>query len=371
MAIPSFVFCADLQARESAYRSVRGLKGDDLCALAQVVKYCSDNAVPLILGGDQVDTPTISDEHVIELRRLLSQVQTVRYIDGNHERGFKRLSLEGGPAAVATNLEDSPIQMPRRGLSVQVTGYNWRPRRQWMDLPPESIPAGHICCLHGFCDQVVPALGLPAGDTPSSDIDLSWFDGKFKLVLMGDIHMRWDWTGPKGTRFIYPGSMWMHRLGEPEEKFFVVVNDDDSVTFVPLRCRPFKQAKVSTVDEVKAIQQWVDSLPPDTFDQLPYLEPKQPRIHLTITEAAKDIAPHLAILRQKAIVFEKHECALDQDLNELQGSTAATVDLATALTSLVDPQDAIDQEAATLITEAVATDCNTALEMFKKRIALK
>ena len=88
------VFCADLQARESVYKYDRDLRDDDISALQQVVEYCNAKVgcEALILGGDQVDSPTISDNHVIHLRRVLRGCKVpVYYIDGNHEKGFRRL----------------------------------------------------------------------------------------------------------------------------------------------------------------------------------------------------------------------------------------------------------------------------------------
>lgn len=377
MPTPILAFCADLQARESAYRSIKELRGDDLYALNQVVDYCNSNRqrgapLPLIMGGDQVDTPTISDEHTVALRKILLRIPAENnwYVDGNHERGFKRLCLEGGLAAAATNLEGSVVKV---GGST-VTGYNWRTRRQWEAFLAENeLQPADVLVLHGFAEQVVPALGLPAEEAPLCDLNLNWFDGKYKLVLMGDIHMEWDWRGPKGTRFLYSGSMWMHRLGEPEAKSFIVVNDDLSIERVPLRCRPFLRTELSDEKDIKRIQLWLDNT-----KTLPYVAEMQafmgdvlPRLHLQIpAQITAPLAAALERFKQSAFVFEKVDLSHDRDLTEVKGSLSEKVDLNSALVQLLDVKDPIDSEAIEFVKQAMELGFDQAVTNLKEKAGI-
>ena len=403
MTAPLFAFCADLQARESAYRSVKELQGDDLYALQQVVEYCKDDSIPLILGGDQVDTPTISDEHTVKLRKLLQGViqNEVFYVDGNHERGFKRFCLEGGSAAVAQNLEDrgtvgmytnptvkGPTVIKRRKSMqfyrdsdlratsplFEIAGYNWRTRRQWESyLESQPLVKADILILHGFASQVVPYLGLPPDEAPLCDLDLNWFDGKYKLVLMGDIHMEWEWTGPKGTRFMYSGSMWMHRLGEPEDKSFIVVYDDLSTERIPLKCRPFKRLKVSSEEDIKNLKKWLDKECKNTYpeDMVQLLGQVKPRIHLTIpSELSKKAASAIELMKEKAFVFEKIDTSHDTDLSENEGSVDGQVDMDTALVQVLGQEDQLCVEAAEFIKQTLALGFDTAIDNLKKKMEL-
>jgi hypothetical protein len=372
MPTPILAFCADLQARESAYRSIKELTGDDLYALQQVVDYCSKHNVPLIMGGDQVDTPTISDEHTVALRKILLQIPPHNnwYIDGNHERGFKRLCLEGGPAAAATNMEGAIVRIGE----YTATGYNWRTRRQWEAYMAENeLQQTDVLVLHGFAEQVVPSLGLPAEEAPLCDLDLNWFDGKYKLVLMGDIHMEWDWRGPKGTRFLYSGSMWMHRLGEPEAKSFIVVNDDLSIERVPLRCRPFMRTELIDGNSIKRIQLWLDNT-----NTLPYVAEMQqflgtvlPRLHLQIpTEMTAELSAALERFKQSAFVFEKVDLSHDRDLTEVKGSLSERVDLNSALVQLLDVKDLVDSEAIEFVKQAMELGFDKAVTNLKEKIGI-
>lgn len=371
MKKPILAFCADLQARESAYKSTKDLKGDDLYALRQVVDKCLELNIPLILGGDQVDSPTISDEHTVALRRELARMkQPAWYIDGNHERGYKCLSLEGGSAAVAINLEESPVEVS--GLKIR--GFNWRSRRMWEDyLQNNEIPNADILILHGFAEQVVASLGLPKDEKPICDMDLEWFDGKCQLALMGDIHMEWDHSGIRGTRFLYSGSMWMHRVGEPEAKSFILVFEDLSIERVPLKCRPFLKATVRTEQDAKNVMEWLDNASSRTDSQAmeAYMGSKLPRIHLT-TFSDIDSATEKLIRRieDKAFVFRKVDHSHDRDLTEIKGSLEEKVDIDTALAKLLDNQAEADKEAIEFIKQAMGSGFEEAISKLKTKVGL-
>ena len=282
------VFCADLQARESVYRHNPNLRDDDLVALHQVIEFCNDRAndvAILVLGGDQVDSPSISDKHVIKLRRLLRGCKVpTYYVDGNHEKGFSRFELEGGQASVASNLETSPISkhdIPAGCIEGGIAGYNWRPRREWESLKDE-IPICDILVLHGFADQAAPLIqgSSVSAEDHLGDFDLNWFDGKCKLCLMGDIHIYTEYVGDKGTKFIYPGSMWMHRVNEPENKFFLSVDLDTlETTKIPLMTRPFYRREISTAGDITALQEEI------FLKEVKVLDSRitKPRVHLDIT----------------------------------------------------------------------------------------
>lgn len=374
MRYPIFVFCADLQARESAYRSVKELRGDDLYALRQVVDYCVNNKLALFLGGDQVDSPTISDEHTIEIRKILMDVplQKTYYVDGNHERGFKRLCMEGGDAAVAHNLEEKGCVI---NSDTSIVGYNWRTRRQWEAYLEQNIlqPAD-VLILHGFASQVIPALGIPSDEAPLCDIDLDWFDGKYKLVLMGDIHMEWDKRGSQGTRFLYSGSMWMHRLGEPEAKSFIVVYSDLSVERVPLHCRPFLHTDLKSEEDIKRIQIWLDNCEklPYVSEMKSFMGEKLPRLHVEILpDMSAALLAGLESLRQRAFVFERINTSHDRDLDETKGSLDEQVDLSTALKQLVDEKESVDLEAAEFVKQAMELGFEAAVANLKQKVKIQ
>ena len=380
MPKPMLVFCADLQARESAYKAVRELYGDDLYALTQVVDHCVANNLPLVLVGDQVDTPVISDAHVIELRRILRRNVDAGnvnlYVDGNHERGFRRLSLEGGAASCAENMEALNDHEVFEDFShgCSVAGYNWRTRKQWEGvLEGGALPETDILILHGLAQQSVPMLNLPGIDGPLCDLDLSWFDGNHRLVLMGDVHLEWDWTGPKGTRFLYSGSMWMHRLGEPQEKSFIVVNDDLSVERRPLRCRPFYQAMLLDDQHVEQAAAWLKANrdPEDCDAMRRFMGPVLPRMHLTVPlELTPSLRAALKDFEEQAHVFRKVLSASDGESPVQGDSPSGRATLTEALAQVLDMQDPAARDAAEFVEQAVNSGLDHAIDDLKRKVGL-
>ena len=335
------VFCADLQARESVYKHNPDLKDDDIVALQQVVSYCNDKtnqAGLLVLGGDQVDSPAISDSHVIKLRKILRGCSVpVCYIDGNHEKGFNRFELEGGAASVAFNLERTSLDkyLTPPGLdSSDVVGFNWRPRREWKTLKDE-VPHCSILVLHGFADQAAPMIqgNNVSEDDELGDFDLRWFDGKCKLCLLGDIHAYSEYEGERGTKFIYPGSMWMHRVNEPTDKFFLSVDLDTlAVKKIPLSTRPFYREQVNSASDIQKIVLDVSkgNLNPSLDNRI-----KTPRIHLDIT-SDEDLSESIEPLLHDNFVISRIR---PSETAKLIASDVKTLDIESGIASLLDGED--------------------------------
>ena len=360
------VFCADLQARESVYKYDRDLRYDDIAAIEQVVRYCNDRDNPcdaLVLGGDQVDSPNISDNHVIQLRRVLRGCTApVYYIDGNHEKGFRRLELEGGAACVAHPLEDNPFEF----CGLKVMGYNWRSRRDWEKIKDE-IQLTDILVLHGFADQAVIELGLAtatAGNKDFGDFNLGWFDGKCKLCLMGDIHKYLHFKGEKGTEFYYPGSMWMHKANEPTDKYFITVDQDLNVTQIPLETRPFIKADIYTEqdmsDTLERIKEARATGPKDPRIQ-------KPRVHLDIY-ADHSFDEEIDVLRTTAHVFPRMKPSETVSLIADSDTQHDSLNLKEAISTLVDKNE---QELRSFLTDIFDTGVDNAMDSLRNRLGVK
>jgi DNA repair exonuclease SbcCD nuclease subunit len=365
----NLVFCADLQARESVYKHNPDLKDDDLVALLQVVKYCNDssnNVSILVLGGDQVDSPTISDTHVIKLRKILRGCKIpVYYIDGNHEKGFNRFELEGGAACVATNLEHTPIMnddLPVGVVSRDIAGYNWRPRREWK-LIKDEIPSCDILILHGFADQAAPLIqgGSVSEDDELGDFDLRWFDGKCKLCLMGDIHMYSEYDGDRGTKFIYPGSMWMHRVNEPVDKFFLSVNLDTLETQkVPLYTRPFYRGEIKESSDILSL---AAELKRENFTSVPDSRIRTPRVHLDIV-TDKDLSKDIEPLLQDNFVITR---VRPSETAKLVTGDTKTLDIESGIVAFLSDEDA---EVKEFLLEVFRDSADSALAGLRDKLGV-
>ena len=356
------VFCADLQARGSVYKHNQELKDDDLVALEQVVRYCNRTDVQceaLILGGDQVDSPRIGDEHVIKLRKILSECSApVFYIDGNHERGFKRLDLEGGYASVASSLENSPFVFEGR----EVKGYNWRSRREWEELVESGMPPTDILILHGFADQAAAELGLPASTAGLGDFDINWFDGKCDLCLMGDIHQPMHFEGSKHkTRFYYPGSMWMHRSNEPLLKQFLVIDSDLIIRTEDLETRPFFKEDIYSEEDMSDLLTRVlkSSVPEDVRIQ-------KPRVHIDIY-SEENLDKDIELLKRHAFLFIRMKPS--KTVIQLEGIPAepGLISLKETINSVVGKND---KELRLLLNEIFESGEDAATEKLRKRLGV-
>jgi DNA repair exonuclease SbcCD nuclease subunit len=360
------VFCADLQAREQVYKHNRELKGDDLVALEQVVAYCNQldaQCEALILGGDQVDSPRIGDDHVISLRQILRSCNApVYYIDGNHERGFRRLELEGGEASVALNLEDHPFQFDPTGRNLSVNGHNWRSRRAWEQVVEEGIKPCTIRILHGFADQAIEGLGLSTSAVDLGDYDLDWFDGRNSLCLMGDIHQPMHFVGPEHlTDYYYPGSMWMHRANEPVDKQFLVIDTELNVTAVPLETRPFFKADIRTSEETAQLLKDVLAVTPPKDIRI-----QKPRVHIDVY-GNDNFEKELSILRQHAHLFVRIRPSRTTLQLDDKSMSAKTIDLKEAI-AIVGKDDLDTQR---LLTDIFDSGVDAATEKLRKKLGVE
>jgi DNA repair exonuclease SbcCD nuclease subunit len=346
------------------YKHNQELKGDDLVALEQVVDYCNSPDVPceaLILGGDQVDSPRIGDDHVIKLRQILRKCQApVYYIDGNHERGFRRLELEGGEAGVATNLEGESFLFG----DFDVTGYNWRPRREWEEWMSTNGNERYsdILILHGFADQAVAELGLSEAAVDLGDYDLNWFDGKCKLCLMGDIHQTMHFVGAEhSTHFHYPGSMWMHRSNEPADKVFFRIDSDLTVTNVPLQTRPFFKANIYNGKDMASLLSEV--LKADTPG---YAGIQKPRVHVDIY-AEDNFDKELEILKQNAHLFVRLKPSRTVMEVERLSLESGIVDTKEIVKNVVSDED---KDLRSFLNEVLESGAEHASEQLRKKLGV-
>ena len=342
------------------YKHNQELKDDDLVALEQVVAYCNDvQCEALILGGDQVDSPRIGDNHVIKLRQILKECEApVYYIDGNHERGFRRLELEGGGASVAIALEANPFDFGE----YRVSGYNWRSRRDWEEVL-DDIPTTDILILHGFADQAAAELGLHTGIKDFGDYDLNWFDGKCKLCLMGDIHQPMHFLGPEHqTNYYYSGSMWMHRSNEPTLKQFIVVEDNLNVRTEDLEARPFFKEDIQSEKDMDDLLVRVIGADKPKDERI-----QKPRVHIDIYDTEKDFSKSIELLRQHAFLFVRMKPSRTALQLDSKVAEPGLIDLKKTINTIVDEED---KDLRFLLNEVFESGPDIATEKLRKRLGV-
>lgn len=246
---PLFVFTADLHLEDGAWSTRPGIYGDAYCSFAQIVDYCIEHRLPLILGGDVLEKKNNSARPIAKLCEGLTRMQEaltpVYYIQGNHEydRNAPWLSVHPWPIHLHQRvLPFGDVNGPR------VYGLDWLPRGE-IQTALAQVPADtEILVTHQVWKDFMGELGRT--ECVLSDVH------HVTIVLNGDFHPTKEvsGTGAQGQRIrmLSPGSICMQDLSEsPEKSFFVIGRDAaEKISFqrVPLETRRFASYIVKTQD---------------------------------------------------------------------------------------------------------------------------
>ena len=245
---PSFVFCADLHLDDGAWTTRPAIYGDSYCSFAQIVDYCVQHKLPLILAGDVLEKKSNLARPVQKLCEQLSVMQEnnlpVFYIQGNHEydRNAPWLSVHTWP----THAHKQTIKIG----DITTYSLDWLPKGEIQNAF-RAVPAGtDVLVTH----QVWFDFMQHVGRTECSLTDVY----NTQLVLSGDFHVTKTVTSTNADglpiAMLSPGSTCMQDMGETPVKYFFVVGRDqnNNVAYEPvqLKTRPLIKHVVETVDEI-------------------------------------------------------------------------------------------------------------------------
>jgi hypothetical protein len=232
-----FVFTADLHLEDGAWSTRPSIYGDAYYSFAQIVDYCIEKRLPLILGGDVLEKKSNSARPIAKLCEGLSRMQQagvpVYYIQGNHEydRNAPWLSVHPWPQHIH-----------RQSVEIQghpVYGLDWLPRGEIQEAFKAVPERTHILITHQVWEDLMKGLGR----TECSIADVH----NVRTVLAGDFHVTTTVEGINAdglrTEMLSPGSICMQDLGECPTKYFFVINRKEEGGFEfeaqKLRTRPF------------------------------------------------------------------------------------------------------------------------------------
>lgn len=219
---PLFVFTADLHLEDGAWTTRPSIYGDAYYSFAQIVDYCIEHRLPLIMGGDVLEKKSNSARPIAKLCEGLSKLQAanipVFYIQGNHEydRNAPWLSVHPWPQ----HLNGARYSFNK----VTVYGLDWLPRGE-IQQAMQNIPEGtDILVTHQVWDEFMHGLGRIECALP--DVY------HVRVVLNGDFHPTKKVTGTgahgQAIRMLSPGSTCMQDCSESPVKYFFVVGTTDS-----------------------------------------------------------------------------------------------------------------------------------------------
>lgn len=247
---PLFVFCADLHLEDGAWSSRPGIYGDAYYSFDQIIDYCIEHKLPLIMGGDILEKKQNLARPIAKLCAGLTRMQEAGikafYIQGNHEydRNAPWLSIHPWPAHIheKTTLINGAT----------VYGLDWLPRGEIQEAL-QRLPDGvDILITH----QVWKDFMGNVGRTECELTDVH----KVQHVLAGDFHITKTIESVNAQNqpicMLSPGSTAMQDIGEtPEKFFFVIAREFNGFSFhpQPLKTRPFLKYTVETQEELDAL----------------------------------------------------------------------------------------------------------------------
>lgn len=247
---PLFVFTADLHLADGAWSTRPGLFGDAYFSLAQIVDYCIEQRLPLILAGDVLDKKSNNAQPVArlcaEMARMADASIPVYYTQGNHE--YDR-------AAPWLSVHSAPIHMHGRVSDIngcRVAGLDWLPRGEIQKALAAVDPAAEILVTHQFWQDFMGNAGK--AECALSDVH------HVRTVLSGDFHGTKVVQGVNAqgldVQMLSPGSTCMQSISEPPEKHVFLVSRNPANVFgysftpVPLRTRKFTAYTVQTAEQL-------------------------------------------------------------------------------------------------------------------------
>lgn len=364
---PLFVFTADLHLEDGAWSTRPGIYGDAYYSFRQIVDYCIEHKLPLVLGGDVLERKQNQARPIAKLCEGLTRMQSadvpVYYIQGNHEydRNAPWLSVHPWPK-----------HMHLGGLfdinGAAVTGLDWLPRGDIQREFEKVHPDTEILVTHQVWKDFMGNIGR-------TDCDLTDVH-RVQTILAGDFHVTKIVEGVgaqnQPVRMLSPGSICMQDNGECPEKFFFVIErtETGAIDFrgVKLQTRRFMEYIVNSQDLLDSLcaGKLAANIAEATDSSLP-ADISKPIVRVKFDKRLPD-----AYLRIVTVVGETAhlfcEALIDRGMQPRQNTarTAAKNDLLSALGDLLGEEtDAYKLGAALLNSEDIAKEFD---EQFSKHM---
>jgi hypothetical protein len=214
---PLFVFCADLHLEDGAWTTRPAIYGDAYYSFEQIIDYCIEHKLPLILGGDVLEKKSNSARPIAKLCDGLSKMQSaevpVYYIQGNHEYDRNAPWLSVHPW---------PIHMHEASFDIngaKVCGFDWLPRGEIQEAFTRVPTTVDILVTHQVWKDFMGTLGR-------TECELTEVHN-VRNVLAGDFHVTKTVTSVNAQgqpiTMLSPGSICMQDMSESPDKFFFVI----------------------------------------------------------------------------------------------------------------------------------------------------
>ncbi len=332
MATPIAVFTGDNHLRPTTWAKHPDLYGDAYCSFQQIVAYCIEQMLPLILLGDLFDKArpdSLSVAFFLHQITLLREAGVpVYYVEGNHDKADP-------PWAAVSTYPQGISSAPIRVGGHRMVGIDYMAAGNLAEALA-ALPSGfEILVMHQSWLEIQR---------------VGHVDGTFSMIprgctlLTGDYHVCGTYNGraADGEQVIAhsPGSTSMQALNESPAKCFGILHDDLSVVWQELITRPFVNATARTEEEFAALIQNLEThlngnprhvRPPDI---------RKPILRFRYNDAIPEAYDRLvAAVGEAAHLFPEPQHEMDEVvIEEDVGTPAGAFDsLVTAVGELCDP----------------------------------
>lgn len=222
---PSFVFAADLHLRPQTWTHHPDLRGDAYISLAAIRTYCCNAKLPLVLGGDIFNSRRPDSLSVREFSNTVTYLDEdldSYYIQGNHDY------CGGVPWPGVVNSPNHLHHQIFQIGDISVYGLDWTPRERLAEELAKVPPEVEVLVCHQAWDEL---MGI--GNTDGS-IDL--IPDHVRTLLTGDYHVTHFRAHQRASGvplFVCsPGSTYMNKINEAEDKWFMLVGRLDGAVVV-------------------------------------------------------------------------------------------------------------------------------------------
>jgi len=240
-----FVFCADTHLADGAWSSRPAIYGDSYRSFTQIIDYCLELNLPLVIGGDVLDVKRNLAAPVQKLCEQMARMKTanlpVYYTQGQHEldRNITWMSVHPWPKHV----NETAFELN----GVKLWGIDWLPRRDIQEAFKRVPPDTDMLVCHQVWKDLMKNIGRP--ECELSDVHY------VQHVLTGDFHVRTIETATNAqglpVKLYSPGSTCMQDISESADKsvYAVCRSGEDLVTVqLPLVTRKFKAYALTTTE---------------------------------------------------------------------------------------------------------------------------
>jgi len=226
------------------------LWGDTEWGIQQVLALAEEHDLrDILLLGDLFEQKLQQSDALLTMRQALDtcqrQERAVHFIQGQHERAVPTLlsALHSWPTHMHGDFLRLAPDIVIYFLDYQIPAL--------VREALEGVPAeANVLATHQVWKDF---LGHDRGDAWFADVPDS-----VEMIITGDFHK--TLVKKEGRQMIVsPGPLCMQNIGEPPDKYALILNDDLSITRLALRSRGYYQARLHSQEELDAfIAGWLD-----------------------------------------------------------------------------------------------------------------